>query len=63
MALVAGGYYFLLVPPLQLAQTDAGKLGDFGAGTKKAVIDFQKKSQLVADGVVGPYTWKALEDE
>jgi putative peptidoglycan binding protein len=37
--------------------------GDFGAGTKKAVIDFQKKSELVADGVVGPYTWKALEDE
>jgi len=36
--------------------------GDFGAGTLKAVKDFQSKSALVADGVVGPYTWRALED-
>jgi len=49
--------YLLTVAGYKLRQD-----GDFGAGTKKAVIDFQKKSELVADGVVGPYTWKALED-
>lgn len=34
--------------------------GDFGAKTKAAVIDFQKKHGLVADGIVGAKTWKKL---
>ena len=34
--------------------------GVFGAGTKKAVIAFQKKNGLTADGVVGLSTYKAL---
>ena len=34
--------------------------GVFGAGTKKAVIAFQKKNGLTADGVVGKSTYKAL---
>ena len=34
--------------------------GVFGAGTKKAVITFQKKNGLTADGVVGQSTYKAL---
>lgn len=34
--------------------------GVFGAGTKKAVIAFQKKNGLTADGVVGLETYKAL---
>ena len=34
--------------------------GVFGAGTKKAVIAFQKKNGLTADGVVGASTYKAL---
>ena len=34
--------------------------GVFGAGTKKAVIAFQKKNGLSADGVVGAATYKAL---
>ncbi len=34
--------------------------GKFGAGTKKAVIAFQKKNGLTADGVVGKSTYKAL---
>lgn len=34
--------------------------GVFGAGTKKAVIAFQKKNGLKADGVVGAATYKAL---
>lgn len=34
--------------------------GDFGAGTYNAVIFFQQKNGLSADGVVGPGTWSAL---
>lgn len=34
--------------------------GIFGAGTKKAVIAFQKKNGLTADGVVGKSTYAAL---
>lgn len=34
--------------------------GVFGAGTKSAVIAFQKKNGLKADGVVGQETYKAL---
>lgn len=33
---------------------------DFGDKTVKAVKDFQKKSGMTADGIVGPYTWEAL---
>ena len=36
--------------------------GEFGAKTLKAVTAFQKKGGLIADGVVGPYTWRALEE-
>lgn len=35
--------------------------GDFGSGTQRAVIDFQRSETLGADGIVGPLTWKALE--
>lgn len=34
--------------------------GMFGPLTRGAVLDFQKRAGLVADGVVGPHTWKAL---
>lgn len=34
--------------------------GVFGAGTKSAVVAFQKKNGLPADGVVGKATYKAL---
>ena len=34
--------------------------GIFGAGTKKAVIAFQKKNGLTADGVVGKSTYAVL---
>ena len=34
--------------------------GVFGTGTKKAVIAFQKKNGLTADGVVGKATYRAL---
>ncbi len=34
--------------------------GQFDQSTEDAVIKFQKKSKLQADGIVGPYTWAAL---
>ena len=34
--------------------------GIFGAGTRQAVISFQKKNGLTADGIVGKDTFKAL---
>ena len=34
--------------------------GIFGAGTKSAVIAFQRKNGLTADGIVGKATYKAL---
>jgi peptidoglycan hydrolase-like protein with peptidoglycan-binding domain len=34
--------------------------GDFGTRTKQAVQAFQKRSDLVGDGIVGDRTWKAL---
>lgn len=35
--------------------------GIFGEQTKQAVISFQKKNNLTADGVAGPQTLKAME--
>lgn len=34
--------------------------GSFGPATEKAVIQYQKKNGLVADGIVGPATWNSL---
>lgn len=39
----------------------AGVDGDFGRKTEEAVIAFQRKNGLIADGVVGPLTYEALE--
>ena len=35
--------------------------GDFGRKTEDAVEDFQESHGIKADGVVGPYTWEALD--
>jgi peptidoglycan hydrolase-like protein with peptidoglycan-binding domain len=37
--------------------------GDFGPGTKAAVVALQKKNKLYADGIVGKQTWAALNIE
>lgn len=37
-----------------------GMDGDFGSATKKAVINFQAKNNLVQDGIVGTQTWSKL---
>ena len=36
--------------------------GDFGAGTRRAVLEFQAKWKLPADGEVGRETWSSLVD-
>lgn len=51
----------LLQELLKKAGFDPGKAdGIFGAGTENAVINFQKSSDLVFDGIVGPKTIAAL---
>lgn len=46
---------------LQICGDYTGKIdGDFGFRTEQAVKAFQKRSKLVADGIVGARTWHAL---
>lgn len=40
-----------------------GADGDFGASTKQAVIKFQREHGLDADGIAGPLTLSAIENE
>ena len=35
--------------------------GDFGYRTAEAVQQFQARQQLAVDGIVGPATWRALD--
>ena len=45
----------------KMGYTEVGKLdGIFGSNTKKAVVSFQKKNFLKADGIVGKTTWNRL---
>ena len=37
--------------------------GDYGGGTRAAVLSFQQAEGLAADGVVGPRTWRALFEQ
>jgi peptidoglycan hydrolase-like protein with peptidoglycan-binding domain len=34
--------------------------GRFGSGTERAVLSYQRRDGLSADGIVGPQTWDAL---
>lgn len=37
--------------------------GDFGAGTENVLKDFQRKNNLVSDGIAGPMTLDALDNK
>ena len=47
---------------LKNAGVYTGKIdGKAGAGTKAAIVEFQKQHHLASDGVLGKRTWKALK--
>ncbi|WP_053284769.1 peptidoglycan-binding domain-containing protein [Clostridium botulinum] len=59
-----GDYVICLQNGLTLMCIDPnGHDGIFGAGTENAVIRFQKKFGLDADGIVGQATWEKLKDQ
>lgn len=37
--------------------------GRFGEETKKAIVQIQRTAEIVPDGVVGPATWKVIDQE
>lgn len=56
-----GNFVFYLQEMLQkLGYNDVACDGNFGPITYKAVLDFQKKNNLVVDGIVGVKTWNAI---
>jgi len=46
---------------LQDAGEEVDPDGYFGEGTEAAVVRFQQKRGLLADGIIGPITWAALD--
>ena len=54
------------VEDIQAALKNAGDYtgkidGKLGAGTKQAIVEFQKAHHLTADGILGKRTWKLLK--
>ena len=61
-----GEYVTLAQIKLKEAGYDIGKSGAdgiFGAATQTAVKNFQRDHGLGVDGVVGPMTWDALDNQ
>jgi peptidoglycan hydrolase-like protein with peptidoglycan-binding domain len=56
-ALLAAGY-----APEGVTKPLTGGNNKFGEKVKKAVMDFQRDRGMLVDGVVGPGTWKALNN-
>jgi len=57
----SGIYVLVLQDSLNaIGYTGSGLDGYFGAGTRLAVIDFQKAQGLNADGIAGCATWESL---
>ncbi|MBR3003179.1 MAG: peptidoglycan-binding protein [Clostridia bacterium] len=46
-----------------LGLTTGGLDGIFGQATQNAVISYQKRKGLVADGIIGCNTWRALQED
>lgn len=46
-----------------LGFSTSGLDGIFGQATQNAVIEYQRRRGLVADGIVGCNTWRALQEE
>ena len=60
-----GGPYKPTANEIQTALKNAGFYsgaidGKIGPNSKKAIIEFQKNNELVADGKIGPKTWAVL---
>lgn len=53
-------YKYKNLTRLVQAAVDVAVDGNFGAGTKTAIIKYQKKHELTADGAVGLATWKKI---
>ena len=56
-----GQTVMVLQEVLQITRDYIGKIdGDFGSRTEQSVKTFQKRANLVDDGIVGSRTWHAL---
>jgi len=51
-------------PPVTALQAQLGiaKTGTFESTTSDAVVEFQNRANVATDGIVGPITWKALDE-
>lgn len=59
-----GVYVCILQDGLTTLGYDTGGLdGVFGTKTKRAVLEFQRRNNLIQDGIVGTNTWNSLQNQ